>query len=213
MAQEIKAAKRVVNWYTEIFSALIDSERYEELRGEIERVGESIEAWGEVADRMRGRNKRLFLQIEQLKAEQGAAERRPPAQRLRRGECSIEIVESEVGPCIRCCGEVGRGLVGWRWQPETGPLCYACLADVDLDLATVMVMVQRMRQLAAGGSRAELNEMLELARAYAEATAGAWPLRSLGVGHLLAGLLEHAEREHGPFWLSDLENGPSSEPN
>ncbi len=213
MAQEIKAAKRTVEWFAEIIRSLIGTEEDDEIRSLRDQVGGSIEEWSEIAEQSRRQTGRLLLKMEQLEAELGYTERRPPAKRRRRGECSIELVAAEAGPCIRCCGDVGTGLVGWRWEARTGPLCDACLADVDVDVATALAMVQRLRELAGGGSRPEIEEMLELARAYAAATAGAWPLRSMDAGHLLDGLVAHTEEELGAFWLGDPDSGGPEEPN
>ncbi len=205
----------MVEWFTDVYGALSEVESDDELHDHMDRLSETLEEVAELTAQAQRQSRLLFLEMEQLEAEQDAEEGRAPAAPEPSWGCSIEIVEFEAGPCIRCCRKVGSGLIGWRWQPESGPLCDRCLGDVDVELGTVLAMVQRMRELATWDQdrvHLAMDDLLALARAYAAATNDAWPLRSLGVEHLLAEFLEFSEADRGKIRLSDRERNRDGQP-
>ncbi len=119
ISQEIKDTRRMTEWFTDIYQALCEAEPDDELRDHMARFGEAIEEMEEAAQRAQRESRKLTLQMKQLRAEVDAELERESAAPEWRRDCSIEIVESDAGCCIRCCREVGAGLIGWRWQPET----------------------------------------------------------------------------------------------
>ncbi len=209
----IKTTDRQRAWVADVFAALGEVEPDEELRDHLTRLLESMQEVEEVAVRINRESRFLQLETDQLWAEVDAEEGREPLPEPERQRvCSIEIVDSDAGPCIRCCQEVGGGLIGWRWQPESGPLCDRCLGDLDLELGTELQVVQRMRELSTWEkerSPQAMDELLELARAYHRATGDSWPLRPIGVAELLDGLVEQGGMERYRFARREGEGEPN----
>ncbi len=172
-------------------------------------ISESTEQ-GRVAQR---ELERLILEMRQVLDDGDVAEgreaERAPESKL--GDaCSIEVVDSDPGPCVSCGWVVGEGIVGWRRRPDAGPLCDRCLGSENVDLGAAITVYQRLRELAFETGRSlEQDEattgMLELASDFAHATAGAWPSRSVGTVSQLENVLEMMEERHGMLWLSELE--------
>ena len=146
----------------------------------------------------------LVAEIEALASPREVEARRSAARAELRRECSLEILDADAGPCVLCCREVGAGLIGWCWQPESGPLCDSCLGGLDVDLAAMLVLIQRAREIAAAPSEeSAISKLLALSRRYAEATAGAFR----GTRELAGELeqqLEHLEDVLGQDWLSEV---------
>ena len=209
---ELKAANRLVDWYGDIYSALVERKEKAGFDAEWVRLGEDLAELSNVTDRASRQLRRLLLEMDQVSAELETGTDSEPGSPSLRTECSIEIVEDDPGPCIRCCRSVGVGLVGWRWQPEEGPLCDRCLGDLDVDLGAALAIVQRADEIAAGDRGQATFELLDLGRSYAAATAGAWQPRRLDIPEALRTAVMQAEEMFGPFWLTDREKAGEPEP-
>ncbi len=208
MSKEIKETNRFRQWLRDIRAAAPPDD---ELAARIEAVQELIEEAGSLRDQFQQQCS-VFQQLMVALAEERYADKDLPDfyDPDPRETSSIELVDADAGPCVGCGHEVGRGMIGWSWQPEPGPLCDRCFGDLNEDLGAIMGVVDGLRQITAASQEPEagptaMGAVLYLARLYAQATAGTWPLRPAGVESLMESVQGKMEERHGMFWLSELE--------
>ena len=223
MSNEVKYANRQLHWLADITPALHENGEDRESRVHTRKIAALGEESERLAMKLTRRQERLTREarelLEDLRLEEGRPLPDRPAPAPPR--CSIELVGSPAGPCVPCAEEVGSGLLGWRREPDPGPLCPECLAHHHPELGAVLTAVQCMRHLVFQSEQQEddrdsaLAPLLELARGYARATAGAWPARSTGLEPLLKEVTDRMEELHGRFWLDEPERkrDEGSEPN
>ncbi len=177
-------------------------------------IRQAIDLNLECAHRLKHLEKRFQALFEKYDKGQGGSESgRKPVREDSEGhrpEGAIAFVMGDAGPCGRCGRSTARGLVGWQKGEDPGALCIACLAGSNLDLAATLAMFGFLRQCARQEFASNSEEieagaaLLEMARDYAQATAGTWPVRPTGALEMLEKAHKMMEERHGLFWLSEL---------
>ncbi len=221
--------QRIVAWLESCFMAAVEVAGDDPSRGtglleDLDAASDQILAAQEVAHRALQRYHDLKPELEEVLNEVWRRQGKPPkGQREPSGEpgesFQIEMLSAAAGPCGICRREVGAGPVGWRTGSQAGALCNRCLARRSPDLGAVLAAVNYVRQISRPPlpGTEELEErgrpIVAMARRFAAATAGRWPVRATDS---LDGMIERKRRmeeRHGMFWLEvKRQRGEEPEP-